>query len=239
MALAAGEPVTLWLRGGTDVTRAPPWDYFAHVFLDWLGRLGAEVEIRRVRRGYYPRGGGEVELAVTPWRGPHPLDARSPGRLVALEGWAHVASLPLAIASRMAQAAEAVLAPRHAEIAVRALKEEEAYGAGGAIVLAARTEHGVLGAGAVAARGVPAEALGLDAASALKAELDAGAAVDVHAADQLLPYCALARGISRLTVRRASLHAETLFWLLPQFLPVTLSRRVNREGLVEITVRRD
>jgi len=72
----------------------------------------------------------------------------------------------------------------------------------------------------VAERGVPAERLGQDAGQVLRAELEGGAAVDVHAADQLLIYAAQARGPSRFTVRKVSRHARTAMWLIEQFLPV-------------------
>lgn len=69
----------------------------------------------------------------------------------------------------------------------------------------------------MAERGVPAERLGQDAGQVLRAELEGGAAVDVHAADQLLIYAAQARGPSRFTVRKVSRHARTVMWLIEQF----------------------
>ncbi len=72
----------------------------------------------------------------------------------------------------------------------------------------------------VAERGVSAEALGEQAGGTLRADLQNAAGVDLHAADQLLVYAALAKGNSRFSVREVSLHAETAMWLIEQFLPV-------------------
>lgn len=116
------------------------------------------------------------------------------------------------------------LAPVH--IDVEALGDEAAFGMGGALVLAACTEHGRLGAAVVAQRGVSAERLGEAAGRALRADLQSRAGVDLHAADQLLVYAALAEGDSRYTVREVSLHAETAMWLIGRFLPVRF--RVGR-----------
>ncbi|MGQ9861249.1 MAG: RNA 3'-terminal phosphate cyclase [Thiobacillaceae bacterium] len=132
-----------------------------------------------------------------------------------------LAHLPRHIAERMGNAARVLLADlAPVQIDVEVLGDAASVGTGGALVLAARTEHGRLGAAVVAQRGVSAEHLGEEAGQALRAELLSGAGVDRHAADQLLIYAALAKGESRYTTRVLSLHAETAMWLIGQFLPV-------------------
>ena len=58
--VACGEPADVTLRGGTDVRAAPPLDYFAHVTLPLLARMGIDARLAVRRRGYFPRGGGQV-----------------------------------------------------------------------------------------------------------------------------------------------------------------------------------
>ncbi|MBI5612084.1 MAG: RNA 3'-terminal phosphate cyclase [Gammaproteobacteria bacterium] len=220
VALASGAPVRMRLIGGTDIRAAPPLDYLRHVFLPLLAGLGLEVKLTLVRRGYYPRGGGEVEIEVQPGR-PRALQLETPGPLREIAGIAHVANLPAHIAERMQHAARQVLsAYPPAAIEEQVLGRDRAIGPGGAIVLWARTAHSVLGGAAVAQRGVPAEQIGADAAHALLAELTAGAALDIHAADQILIYLAQARAASVITVRELSSHARSTLWLLQQFLPL-------------------
>ncbi len=232
VVLHADGPCRLTITGGTDVRMAPPVDYLRLVFLPWLARMGARVSIESVRHGYYPRGGGEVSLKLMPCAALAPLIAESPGALRSIRGVAHVARLPLHIPERMVGAARACLAGfGPVEIATKVLAEEEACGTGGAMVLVAETERSLLGSAAVAERGVPAEKLGEDAGHALRAELDAGAALDIHAADQLLIYAAQARGASRFTVREVTLHARTVMWLIAQFLPVQF--RVEAQGRLQ------
>ncbi|NWG87921.1 MAG: RNA 3'-phosphate cyclase [Hydrogenophilaceae bacterium] len=239
VALHADGPCRLTIAGGTDVKMAPPWDYLRLVFLPWLARMGIEIAVESVRHGYYPRGGGEVCLKLAPRKHLKPLLAEAPGPLRAIRGMAHVAHLPLHIPERMAAAARTVLAEfGPVAIEARVLNEAEAFGTGGALVLLAETEHSLLGAATVAQRGVPAERLGEEAALALRAELHAGAAVDVHAADQLLVYLAQAEGASRFTVRKPSLHAQTVIWLIEQFLPVRFEVAA-KGGLYQIAVGHD
>ncbi|MFZ5466007.1 MAG: RNA 3'-terminal phosphate cyclase [Pseudomonadota bacterium] len=236
VVLHADGPCRLAITGGTDVRMAPPVDYLRLVFLPWLARMGARVGVEAVRHGYYPRGGGEVGLKVMPCAALAPLVAESPGALRSIRGVAHVSRLPLHIPERMAGAARACLTGfGPVEIETKVLAEEEACGTGGAMVLVAETERSLLGVAAVAERGVTAEKLGEDAGHALRAELDAGAALDIHAADQLLIYAAQARGTSRFTVREVSLHARTVMWLIEQFLPVRFKMEARGKlQLVEV-----
>lgn len=221
VALACAQPVAMRITGGTDVRDAPPLDYLRHVFLPLLSRMGGRVLLEEARRGYYPRGGGEVRVEVQAGETLKPLVMETRGALRAVGGVAHTANLPAHITARMARAAQQALAPlAPPQIAQLLLAWPQAMGQGGAIVLWALSEGGVLGAAATAQRGVPAERLGDEAGRALRAEIESGATLDVHAADQLLVYAALASGPSRLTARTLSSHARTTMWLIEQFLPV-------------------
>lgn len=220
VALACGAPVQMRLIGGTDVRAAPPLDYLRHVLLPLLTMLGLDVKLTLARRGYYPRGGGEVEIEAQPAR-PRALRLEAPGPLQEIAGLAHSANLPAHIVERMQRSAMDVLADYpQTRIEQQLLGRNQAVGPGGAIVLWARTAHSVLGGTAVAQRGVPAEQIGAEAARALLLELTAGAALDIHAADQILIYLAQAQGASVFTARKLSSHARSTLWLLQQFLPL-------------------
>lgn len=206
--------------GGTDVRAAPPLDYLREVLLPLLHRVGVRAGVETVRRGYFPRGGGEVLCEV----GPSTLrtvDLTEPGALESIDAFSHVANLPAHIAERMAAAARGLLGDLpEPGVHVDLLGPEEAVGPGGAIVLRARTARSLLGAGRVAQRGVPAEQLGSEAAAELLADLAGGAGLDLHASDQLPIYLALAGPGSRFTVRTITSHAQTAMWLIERFLPV-------------------
>jgi RNA 3'-phosphate cyclase len=219
------------VTGGTDVRQAPTWDYFREVLLGLLARMGLRLRASIVRRGYYPRGGGEIVVEVEPGR-PRPLLFPSRSATWDIRGEAHVAHLPLEIAERMRAAARAALAGP-ASIDARVLQHGEAVGTGGAITLWAQAEAGLAGASSVAARGVRAEALGAAVGAELAADVKSGANLDVHAADQILVYAALASGASRFDVRELSSHARTALWLIGQFLPVRFALE-ERAGLISI-----
>src|SRR5207245_2600345 len=54
----------LEIRGGTDAPWSPPLDYFGHVFLGLLRKMGGRADVTVAMRGYYPRGGGIVRVKV-------------------------------------------------------------------------------------------------------------------------------------------------------------------------------
>jgi RNA 3'-phosphate cyclase len=231
--LDARAPARLVVTGGTDVRQAPSWDYFCRVLLPLLARMGLRVDASIMRRGYYPRGGGQVAVEVEPGV-PEPLAPGKPKSAWQIAGEAHVANLPATIAERMRSAALTSLG-REARIETRALARGEAIGTGGAVTLWARSDAVLLGASRVAERGVRAEALGEAAASELAADLQSGATLDLHAADQVLVYAAMAKGKSRFSARALSSHARTAMWLIPKFLPARFSVE-EKGGLAHIGV---
>src|SRR3990170_1510026 len=100
-ALRAPEPTELTLIGGTDVKWSPPVDYFRFVFLPLLARMGGRVEVEVLKRGYYPRGGGQVLVKVAPAAAFQPLVVEPPGTLKRVHGIAHAANLQPEVAQRM------------------------------------------------------------------------------------------------------------------------------------------
>jgi len=235
--IACGRSVEVSVSGGSDVRQAPSIDYFANVLLPLLARMGAAPRLDLIHRGYYPRGGGEVRLTLAPGKlRAVSLDAAGP--LIAIEGCAHVANLPEHIATRMRDAAlerlhaVAEVAPR---ISAQVLDPADANGTGGGIVVWARTQNTVLGAGRVAERGARAETLGASVGDELASDLVAGSTVDLHACDQLLVYLALVGGGSCLA-RSVTSHAHAAMWLIEQFLPVRFVI-APQGGLMRVSVR--
>ncbi|UCE30510.1 MAG: RNA 3'-phosphate cyclase [Burkholderiales bacterium] len=218
------------VRGGTDVRAAPALDYTAQVILPLLERLGMRVSLECLRRGYYPRGGGEIACEVEPAR-PRVVDLSAPGALRAVNVHSHVGNLPSHIAERMAGAARAQLRElARCAVDCEAIAAPAAVGTGGAVVAAAHLDGSSLGAGRIAERGIRAEQLGTEAGAELTSDLSCGAALDVHAADQLLVHLALAGPGSQFTTREITSHARTAMWLIEQFLPVRfrLERQAQR-----------
>ncbi len=213
------------IRGGTDVPMAPPIDYVRFVMLPVLSKLGVDADVVLVRRGHYPRGGGEVVLTVRPTDGLRAVVLAGFGKLVEVRGLSHAVRLPRHVAERQAQAAERNLkglgVPIGISVESHPPDRDPHRGPGSGIVLWALSDQGnVIGADSLGERGKPAEAVGEEAARRLVEELGPGCAVDSHMGDMLIPYIALAHGRSTICVSRLTTHAATNIYVVERFLGV-------------------
>jgi RNA 3'-phosphate cyclase len=209
-AFADGE-VTLKVTGGTDVRKAPSIDYFRFVTARMLSKVALSVSLEIKKRGYFPRGGGEVVAVIQP-ASLAPFKVEGPGRLLNIKGNVHVCALPQDILKRMKTTALAELKTYPAKASCDE-ETAEGVGEGTGITLYCETEYSILGASALGERGLRAENVGAVAGRELASELKAGASLDVHMADQLIPYMALGKGGS-FTVKEVTGHQETVIWLM-------------------------
>ena len=56
----------LSIIGGTDVPWSPTSNYTKHVLAEAYSRMGIKFNMKIIKRGYYPKGGGKIELEVFP-----------------------------------------------------------------------------------------------------------------------------------------------------------------------------
>ncbi len=241
-ALFCSQKVKLTITGGTDVAFGPQIDYFAEVVLPFYKPYAQTISLEVKSRGYFPKGGGKVVLEITPKY--HRCDASSFLAFVAL---LRKAEEPL---FRVDQGTvEKVYCRSHASdylesahVAKRQLKGarkvlgtlydadyDSSYSTtlcpGSGIVLWAVTTTSILGADSLGERGKKAELVGFEGASKLLHELTAGAAVDVHNADNLVPLLALLTG--KIRTSTISEHTKTALWVVQQFMDVTVSYHDN------------
>jgi RNA 3'-terminal phosphate cyclase (ATP) len=216
---------TIRLRGGTEVLHSPTIDYCDRVFCETLRTFGAKIELSVLRRGYFPRGGGEVEVVVQP-SSLRPLDLRheSPSGCGIISC---SSNLPDHVAQRQADAAAATLATLPDQFPVT-IDRREGYGTGTSCTV----WKGAKGGLALGRRGYPAERVGEDAGRELLDALRHPCSVDTYMADQLLVPLALYSG--RFTAPGLSLHAQTVCWLLEQF-GYSVRIRNLKNGYMEVS----
>jgi RNA 3'-terminal phosphate cyclase (ATP) len=66
-------PLSISLIGGTHVTFTPHLEYFTQVLLPTLKLMGVHADAQVKRLGFYPKGGGHVQLNVSPLPDKTPL----------------------------------------------------------------------------------------------------------------------------------------------------------------------
>lgn len=62
----AGKKLELQITGGTDVPWSPTANYTKYVLSEAYSRIGIDFTMDIKKRGYYPKGGGQIDLAVFP-----------------------------------------------------------------------------------------------------------------------------------------------------------------------------
>ncbi len=214
LCLAAG-PSRLVLEGGTHNMLAPPFDFIERSFLPIVNQMGPRITARLVRHGFFPRGGGRIEVEIEP--APlRQIDATVRGPLVARRGTALIAALPAGIADRAIGAARRSLADWPAEaFAVRELPEEQ--GPGTILMLEAEYEYVTEIVSGFGKLGVSAERLAHTAAHRMRGYEQSDAFAGPYLADQLLLPMALAGG-GCLTTVKPSQHSRTAADIITLFL---------------------
>lgn len=212
--LMADGPSRLVLEGGTHNMLAPPFDFMAKAFVPIVNRMGPRVSMRLTRHGFYPRGGGRIEVDIEPAK-LVPIDCLDRGALLARSVTAMIAGLSYDIAQREIEAARKVLNdwPEEA-FAVRQLPEEQ--GPGNVLLIEAEFEQVTEIVSGFGKLGLPAHALAKTAAQRMRGYLESDAFAGPYLADQLLLPFALAGGGSFTTVK-PSQHSLTAADVIERF----------------------
>lgn len=192
----------LRVAGGTHNPMAPTFDFLQQVFLPVINRMGPVVSARLLAPGYYPAGGGEIELLIEPVTGLRPLSLIDRGEVVARRAVARVAGLPSSIGRRELKVVHDLLGWSEEE--QQLLQDDAAAGVGNVLALCVRCRHVSEMFTSFGKRGLRAETVARHAVEACSHYLDSGVPVGPYLADQLLLPLAMARAGSFRTVRPSS-----------------------------------
>ncbi len=224
-------------RGGTDVSHSPTINYLNHVLLPVLERMGLKASLTVHKYGYYPKGMGEVSVKVQPNPKLACFCLDDFGTLKSVEGVSICTSLAdRKVSERQAKAANEILKPHGYPVSIRVVNDfSNPLQKGSSLTLWAKTDKdALLGGDAIGELRKPSEVVGREAAENLLREIEAKATVDVHLADLLVPYMALAEGPSVFLTRVISNHLETNMWLTQKISGVKFEiRRVGNLYRVE------
>jgi RNA 3'-terminal phosphate cyclase (ATP) len=231
--LHAARPVQVTIDGGTHNPMSPPFEFLARTYLPLLRRMGAQVEVQLIRRGFYPAGGGRIELNIEKSGSLAPIELCSRGPLLGNEAIAIVSRLPVSIAHReLATLGDILGWPPDV---LHAREDEDATGPGNTIIVDLEFENLTEVFAGFGLKGLPAETVAEGVATTVAEFLAGDAAVDAHLADQLLLPMAIAGG-GRFTTPRPTQHTLTNIGIIETFMPVTMRVEQDREDIFTISV---
>ncbi len=238
ICLFADKPVHLHVaKGGTDTTHAPTINYMRFVFLPALKQMGIDADITVQKYGYYPKGMGEATMTVKPNRLVEAIILEDFGKIKRVSGVSVCTFLAdKQVAERQAKTAQRYLSEKGYNAIIDVVNDQSnIFQKGSSIVLWVETGTGIIfGADAIGELRKMSEAVGKEAAEKLLAEIYVEPTVDVHLADMLIPYMALAKGKSAFLVRSISAHIESNIWLMEKMLNVKFTiTKVNQLYRIE------
>ena len=210
-------------KGGTAVLHSPTIHYLQFILLPILAKMGLKTGLTIHKYGYYPKGMGEISLVVHPCKMLLPLKLPQFGTILWTQGLSVCTFLEdRKVADRQAKAAIHCLKERGYDVQIEVVYDtSNPHQKGSSIVLFTQTDSGVLlGADEIGERGKASEVVGRKVAEKLLKELKAQATVDLHLADMLIPYVALAKGNSLFLTRSMTEHLSTNIWLTQKLLKV-------------------
>lgn len=242
-AMFVSKPITIAIIGGSDGKWSQPFDYFNNVFLPQIQRF-AKVEAKLLKRGYYPKGNGKVEIKINPKfklnefpnffefqknlaENINPYNLIEQHHLIQIKGISHAsANLQNAkVAERQADSAQQILKQKYNVPITIIPQYQDTLSTGSGITLWAifsKNKDDIdennpirLGADSLGEQGKRAETVGEDAANRLIKQIESKAPVDKYLADQILPFLALVGG--RIKVSEITNHCRTNIYTIEQF----------------------
>jgi RNA 3'-terminal phosphate cyclase (ATP) len=232
--LMAGQPSTLHLSGGTHNPMAPPVQFLQRAFCRLLAEMGAQVDVRLERFGFYPAGGGEVIASVVPCAQLRPRTWMERGERKAAYAESFTAGIPARVAQRELECVGKAMNWGEEQLLARRLPDEQ--GPGNALMLTLDYEHTTEVFTAFGEKSVSAENVAREAVQRARQYLCSKAAVSEYLGDQLMLPLALAGG-GGFTVDEVSMHARTNAGVIELFLPVRFEF-ARHEGAEAVTVHR-
>lgn len=230
----------LRLTGGTHVPWSPPYHYFSRILVPTLRRMGIVLRTKLERWGWYPMGGGIVDVEIEPTSGLRPISLTERGKVKGVFGLSASSNLPSHVVSRQKdRAAERLEKELGLYVEIETNDRAPALGAGSFLFLGVETEGGLAGFSSLAEKGKPAERVADEGVDSLKTYLFSEGALDPNLSDQIVLFMALAQGTSSFTVTRMTEHLLTNLWVVSQFLDVriTKSRGEGESGRVDLVAQ--
>ena len=222
--LTAEDTSQLVLRGGTHNPLAPPFDFLAKTYLPLLAELGPIVNSTLDRPGFYPAGGGQITVRVSPAADLGPLELSERGRIRTIRVRALVANLPRHIAERECRTIAEKL--DHGDVSFAVEEIRDSAGPGNVVMIEAESERLTEVFTGFGQKGVKAETVAANVLREVQQYLHAKVPVGEHLADQLLLPLGLAACQGKRSVFHTlplSQHALTHIEVLQRFLDIRVA----------------
>lgn len=221
----SNKKVSLTIFGGTDVPGSPTINYYKKVFAYYLEKFGVSLKINVERYGFYPKGGGKVNVEVGGVKNLNSVRFVERGELKEISAFS-IASKELQkakVAERQLSGLESVL-----EKISGSYQYVDTLSIGTSLLAIAEYENCVLGKDGLGEKGKRAEDIGREVGIELKKSIESNACLDKFMADQILIFAALAKGTSEFTIEEFTDHVNTNMITCERLLNVRFVKEGNK-----------
>ena len=233
--LIASGPSRITLEGGTHNVHAPPFEFLEKTFLPLVNRMGTHVTINLERYGFYPPGGGRLNVSIEPTPTLKRLDINERGEIRGQHARALVVKLSPGIAERELAVVGEKMGWNSDQLVVEI--SHNALSPGNVLTIEIESEHLTEVITGMGQRGLRAERIAEETVEEAQQYLRSGAPVGEHLADQLLVPMALAGGGGSYVTGPLSLHTTTNIQVIQKFLDIEISTSQVAEVMWMVEVR--
>lgn len=191
----------LIIKGGTNVLWSPTIDYSMIVLKELYSRMGIDFSLNVIKRGYFPKGGGIVELEIFPCKQINPiiLDKRGTKNVKLICSYS---KLPSELISKKVELIEKKLIENNFIVDTK-IKEEYTLDSGASLLISSIDKNSIIGIDSLF--NLKQNKFDLD----LDKFIRANHSVDEHLADMVVLPASLANGMTVFQVDKISKHLET------------------------------
>jgi RNA 3'-phosphate cyclase len=225
IVIFSNKKVSLTIFGGTDVPGSPTINYYKKVFAYYLEKFGVSLKINVEKYGFYPKGGGKVNVEVDGVKNLNSVRFVERGELKEISAFS-IASKELQkakVAERQLSGLESVLGKIKGSY-----QYVDTLSIGTSLLAIAEYENCVLGKDGLGERGKRAEEIGREVGTELKKSIESNTCLDKFMADQILIFAALARGTSEFTIEEFTDHVNTNMITCERLLNVRFVKEGNK-----------
>lgn len=219
LCLKFNKKIKVQIIGGTDVSFSPPIDSIERVFLRLMKNFNVNASAEIARRGFYPKGNGEVIFEIEPCKKIKNVELVERTNYLRTDVFA-TASESLRnrnVVERIVESFSKEYGKDSIGFVIDKYTETDSPGC----VLHAHAHFGntLIGADAIGERNITSEELGKNVAINLINERESGACVDSKTIDQLMIYMALSKS-SKIRTSEITNHTKNNAEVIEKFLDV-------------------
>lgn len=224
----------VYIEGGTHNPLAPPYEFLQYAYFPLLKQMGAKLNAKLIRPGFFPAGGGCIEVEVEPVDKLQPLSLTKRGELIEKKAMVLFSALPFHIVERELKVLKQKLNWPDKCYEIKNLNAD--YGPGNVITVMVKSENVCEVFTGFGEKGIKAEAVANNLVKDVRRYLTSDAPVEEHLSDQLLLPSALAGSGEYVTIM-PSQHTLTNIDIIKHFMDIEIEIEEIKSNLFKINIR--